>query len=164
MNRSGLKRVVKSVRGSKGTVNRAYWVRSDSKLASKDVHAEGAFKRVSGKPITAHEFMKQHGHVVAGYGATIGAASHVGGQVGWYAAGRSTKNYHAAELGKQIGQFVTSWKTGKALYNTQRGKKITASLQNATLGAHLAFLATHFGTAMTSMNAAERIQHRVQYR
>jgi ElaB/YqjD/DUF883 family membrane-anchored ribosome-binding protein len=53
-NRTGLKKVVKTVRGKKGTVKRSYWVK-----------AQGAASKAGG-------FVKKHAGKIAGAAAVVG--------------------------------------------------------------------------------------------
>lgn len=91
-NRTGLKKVVKTVRGKKGTVKRSYWVK-----------AQGAASKAGG-------FVKKHAGKIAGAAAVVGGAylAHKYGHAahGYLsAAHKSLKDTHALnQLSHEMGK------------------------------------------------------------
>jgi hypothetical protein len=115
MGKPGLKKVVKSVRGKKGSVRRTYWVKSDPKATKQQ--QPGFLRRNAGKiagvaALAGAAYLGRHK-----IGALTGQAKHLalgpGGQHSSSAAGgsrgdRAKQAFHNAK--KQYGERATQWR------------------------------------------------------
>ena len=140
--RAGLKKVVKSVRGKKGTVRRTYWVKS----------ADNGVSRVS-----LGQFARKHGKMWVGGNLATGA---VGGSTADLAARHGRRLGGAAPTRAAIGHAVVAAGSAILIGRSKRGRALERDYNRMGFGARFATnavgAAAHLAGAVVGLEATHK--------
>lgn len=129
-NHAGLKKVIKSVRGKKGTVRRSYWVKSSLRSDT------GSRKRMGAK-----EVLKTHGLTMAAHGFGMGFAGGLG-FVGGASVGERMGRQRAAKQGLQrdaTHKKSTTWGLNAGLAGSVTAAGLSAAVMRRSKRVQTAF-------------------------
>ena len=164
-NRAGLKKVVKSVRGKRGSVRRTYWVKSSPKKAANPRQSEqkpGFLRRHAGKIIgaaalagLAYANRNKLAGAARGAGLALNAHKHSGRTAG--AMERAKDAFRAAKLGYSSNRGMDRVdshiaRAGKAIGKARAGATTWRRSVGADLGDHL----TRIGGAAAAEHVGSR--------